>query len=140
MSTAPAQAQLTGNDPDADGFWSAVADGGLQLRRCTHCGACFVLPLPSCPECAGEPELIRSEGRGALYTWVVVHHTFDEDLARQVPYVVGAVELDEGARIFARVEGIDLAALQADVRLRAIYPSDPGRPPIVFVPEESGVS
>ncbi|MEU7631149.1 OB-fold domain-containing protein [Nocardia sp. NPDC049220] len=140
MSTSPAQALFTGTDPDADGFWAAVVDGELQLRRCTRCGTCFVLPLPSCPECAAEPELIRSAGRGSLYTWVVVHHAFDEDLARQVPYVVGAIELDEGARIFARVEGIDLAALDADVRLRATYPSDPERPPIVFVPEGGGVS
>jgi uncharacterized OB-fold protein len=137
MTISAAQAQLTGTDPDADGFWAAVVGGALQLRRCTRCGTCFVLPLPSCPECAGDPELVLSEGRGSLYTWVVVHHAFDEELARQVPYVVGAVELDEGARIFARVEGIDPAALEADVRVRATYPADPDRPPIVFVPEES---
>lgn len=140
MSTSPAEALLTGNDPDADGFWSSVVAGALQLRRCTRCGTCFVLPLPSCPECAGEPELVVSEGRGSLYTWVVVNHAFDDELAQQVPYVVGAVELDEGARIFARVEGIDGDALAADVRLRATYPTEAGRPPIVFVPEESGSS
>jgi uncharacterized OB-fold protein len=140
MSATPAEAQLTGNDPDADGFWTAAADGSLQLRRCTRCGTHFVLPLPTCPECGGEPELVLASGTGTLYTWVVVHHAFDADLARQVPYVVGAVELDEGARIFARIEGIDLDELRADTRLSATYPQEPGRPPIVFVPETSASS
>ncbi|HEY0903022.1 MAG TPA: OB-fold domain-containing protein [Marmoricola sp.] len=128
---------ITGTDPDADAFWGAVVDGRLQLRRCRDCGTCFVLPLPSCPACAGVPELTMSQGRGSLYTWVVVRHAFGEEFEEAVPYVVGAVELDEGARVFGRVEGIDPDRVLPGVRLRATFPADGGRPPIVFVPEGS---
>jgi uncharacterized OB-fold protein len=95
----------------------------------------FVLPLPACPECGGpELEILRSAGTGSLYSWVVVNYAFDEQLSRQVPYVVGAIELDERARVFARIEGVEPEAMVPGLRLTAIFPDDAGRPPIVFVP------
>jgi uncharacterized OB-fold protein len=127
---------LTHLDPDADDYWREVLAGNIVVRRCLTCDTRFVLPLPSCPECAGKPELLRSLGAGSLYTWVIVYYAFEDELATQVPYVVGAIELDEGARIFARVEGLDPADLSAGLRMRATYPRDDKRPPIVFVPGE----
>lgn len=138
MSTTTAAQLITGLDPDSDAYWTAIDGGELPVERCLACDTRFLLPLPSCPEC-GSDDLtkIMSTGTGSLYTWVIVNYAFDEDLAAQTPYVIGAVELDEGARIFARVEGIDHQQLLPDQRLRATFPREPGRPPVVFVPEGS---
>jgi uncharacterized OB-fold protein len=134
--TSPAGAMMLGVDPDNDGFWAAVGAGTIQLRSCDNCGTVFVLPLPSCPECGSDRLTLReSEGSGSLYSWVVVHIPFGDGLAEQVPYVVAAVELDEGARIFARLEGVDHESLEDGLRIRATFPVEEGRPPIVFVPE-----
>lgn len=132
----PALAMVEGRDPDADGFWTALSEHRLQVRRCTRCGVHFVLPIPSCPDCGGEPELIDDPGHGELYTWVVVRHAFDESLAGEVPYVVGSIELDGGGRVFGRVEGVDIDQLAPGLRLAATFPDEPGRPPLVFGPEE----
>jgi uncharacterized OB-fold protein len=139
--SSPADLLVTGLDPDNDAFWTGVSGGRIPVERCTVCESRFVLPLPSCPTC-GSPalETLDSSGRGSLYTWVVVHYAFDEQLAKEVPYVIGAIELDEGARIFARVEGIARDALAPDLRLVATFPQDADRPPIVFVPEEGSRS
>lgn len=131
--TSVAKDLITGLDPDNDAFWSAVAHGSIPLRRCTACGTHITLPLPSCPECGAEPlEPVTAAGTGSLYSWVVVHYAWDAALAAEVPYVVGAVELDEGARIFGRLEGVEPVA---GTRLVATFPDGGDRPPIVFVPE-----
>lgn len=128
---------VTGLDPDSDLYWTAIGEGHIPVRHCAVCDTRFVLPLPSCPECGSEELTTQpSVGRGTLYTWVVVNYAFDEELAAQTPYVIGAVELDERARVFARVEGVDPTSLTPDLRLRATFPREPGRPPIVFVPDE----
>jgi len=134
--TVMTDALITGLDPENDHFWKVVGTGSIPLRRCCSCGTHIALPLPSCPECGadGLDEVIAS-GSGDLYSWVVVHYAWDADLAAQVPYVVGAIELDEGARLFARVEQVEPSALVPGLRLVATFPGEAGRPPIVFVPE-----
>lgn len=139
----PSSADLlvTGLDPDGDGFWTAVSDARIPLEKCVDCDTRFALPLPSCPTCGSEHlEVIVAGGSGELYSWVVVHYAYDEDLARQVPYVIGAIELDERARIFARIEGVEPSDLAAGTRLTATFPQDGSRPPIVFVPEKGAAS
>lgn len=136
--TSPADDMVLGVDPDNDAFWSAVGQGDIPLRSCNVCGTVFVLPLPSCPQCGSDHLTIRvSSGQGSLYSWVVVHVPFGNGLAEQVPYTVAAIELDEGARIFARLEGVPDEQLTDGLRLVATFPVDHGRPPIVFVPEGS---
>ena len=136
--TSPAQDMVLGVDPDNDAFWNVVGQGDIPLSSCNVCGTVFVLPLPSCPQCGSDRLAPRlSSGRGSLYSWVIVHVPFGDGLAEQVPYTVAAVELDEGARIFARLEGVPPEQLVDGLRLVATFPADQGRPPIVFEPEGS---
>lgn len=128
---------VEGCDPDSDGFWTALADREIQLRKCTRCSTHYALPLPTCPECGGDPELVTAAGTGELYTWVVVRHAFGDHLAAEVPYVVGAVQLDEGARLMARIENVPLPDLVPGMPLVATFPEGPERPPIVFVPRSA---
>lgn len=46
-------------------------------------------------------------GTGRLYSWVRVHQAFSPEWADEVPYVIATVELDEGCRMLARLEGVD---------------------------------
>jgi uncharacterized OB-fold protein len=62
--------------------------------------------MPTCPYCGarGASEQ-HAVGRGSVYSWVQVVHSLDERFADEVPYTVAVVELEEGPRIAARVEG-----------------------------------
>lgn len=136
--SSSAQAMVLGVDPDNDAFWSSVVEGHIAVRVCGVCDTAFVLPLPSCPECGSDRLTVgESAGRGSLYSWVVVHVPFGDGLAEQVPYTVAAIELDEGARIFARLEGVADDAIDDGLRVVATFPTESGRPPIVFIPEGS---
>lgn len=118
-------------------YAAALTDGQILIRVCADCSSHFVLPVPGCPDCGSDRlNMIVSSGRGRLYTWTVANYGFSPDLQPDVPYVVGAIELEGAARIFARVEGIEPAQLVTGLSLSATFPGVDERPPVVFVPSE----
>jgi len=52
---------------------------------------------------------MRGKGRLAAFTCIAIGPPFmrKEGYDRQHPYVSGVVELEEGARVVARIEGVD---------------------------------
>lgn len=127
-------------DPDAAFFWAGIEAGRLLLPRCRDCGRCFLPPLPCCPTCRSEAiEPVEACGRGRLYSWVVMRRALDPAYAEAVPYVVAAVELEEGARIFARLVDVDpedAAALRPDLPLALRFVEIDGRRLWAFAPAE----
>ncbi|MCA9512808.1 MAG: OB-fold domain-containing protein [Myxococcales bacterium] len=112
-------------DADAAPFWDALARRELVLERCSACDRRRFPPLVACPYCgATEARRERASGRGALYSWIVVHRAFSDAFAADAPYTVGTVELDEGCRVLARIEGAD-GRLAAGLRLRAAFRDHP---------------
>ncbi len=126
-------------DPDAAPFWAAVAEGRLLVPTCLGCGATFFPPLPCCPRCQSELlELVEATGTATLYSWVVMRRALDPAFAAAVPYVVAAVELAEGARLYTRLVHVDPDApdaLQAGMALRLVFVEIDGRPMWAFAPE-----
>lgn len=124
--------------PDVDGdsawWWEALAEGRLLLPRCEGCAACFFPPLESCPRCGGRDIAgVESSGRGAVYSWVVVHIALDPAFAADVPYTVVAVDLEEGPRLFGRWQG---GEPRAGVPARAVVGIVAGTPVLRFTTEE----
>jgi hypothetical protein len=81
--------------------------------RCKKCGVFYFPPRPICVKCYNsEMEWVELSGRGNLagynYTYVGPPWTIEEGYDRQHPYCVGVVELEEGVRAVARIEGVDL--------------------------------
>lgn len=125
-------------DPDATIFWTGVRAGKLLVPTCLGCGATFFPPLPCCPRCQSELiEHVEAAGTGRLYSWVVMRRALDPAFADAVPYVVAAVELDEGARIYARLLRVDIddpLALRAGMALRLVFVDISGHPMWAFEP------
>lgn len=84
----------------------------LMGSRCKTCGSKFAPPRPICVDChSTDMEWIQMKGTGKLaaFTSIAVGPGFmeAEGFGRDNPYVVGVVELDEGTRVDARIEGVD---------------------------------
>ena len=84
----------------------------LMGSKCKKCNALFVPPRPICIECHGEEmEWVQMKGKGKLaaFTCITVGPSFmiAEGYNRKNPYCSGVVELEEGARVDARLEGVD---------------------------------
>ncbi len=98
----------------AAAFDQYVAEHKLMAARCTKCGGMYIPPRAICPKCHSEEmEWVEAGGNGKLVGFTVIYSgpTFmvEQGFDRKNPYVSGIVELGEGARVSARITGVDPA-------------------------------
>ena len=75
------------------------------MQECPACGRRRFPRLPACPYCAAEGgEDVEIAGTGTVYSFVRVHRALTPAMVDEVPYCVATVDLDDGGRLFARVE------------------------------------
>jgi len=89
-----------------------LSEEKLMGSKCRKCGVFFVPPRTICIKCYGtEMEWIEMKGKGKLaaFTCIAIGPPFmtKEGYDREHPYVCGVVELEEGVRVVARIEGVD---------------------------------
>jgi uncharacterized OB-fold protein len=89
-----------------------LGEDKLMGSRCIKCGSLFVPPRPICIKChSSEMRWVEMKGRGKLaaFTCIAIGPPFmiKEGYDRKHPYVSGVVDLEEGARVVARIEGMD---------------------------------
>jgi uncharacterized protein len=86
--------------PDSQPFWDACKRHEWMLPFCVDCGRAHLPPGPVCPHCFGAGLQWRhATGRGKISSWVTVHKAWLSGFARDIPYNVVQVELDEGPRL-----------------------------------------
>ena len=84
----------------------------LMGSRCKNCGALFVPPRSICIKCySSDMEWVKMKGEGTLaaFTCIAIGppSMIAEGYDRKHPYCSGVVELEEGGRVDARIEGVD---------------------------------
>lgn len=89
-----------------------LGEDKLMGSKCKKCGALFVPPRPICIKCHDTDmqwSEVKGQGKLAAFTCIAVGPAFmaAEGYGRNNPYCVGVVELEEGARVDARIEGVD---------------------------------
>ena len=84
----------------------------LMGSRCQKCGTLFLPPRAICIKCHNtKMDWIEMKGKGKLaaFTSISIGPLFmiREGYDRKHPYVSGVVELEEGVKVVARIEGVD---------------------------------
>lgn len=97
------------NDTSYEQF---VKERKVMGSKCKTCGALSLPPRPICISCFGtKMEWVEFKGTGRLaaFSSIVVAPPYmvKEGFNRNNPYVVGVVELEEGAKTVARIIGFD---------------------------------
>ena len=93
-------------------FEQYLQEDKLMGSKCKQCEALFTPPRPICIKChSNDMEWVEMKGKGKLagFTCIAIGPAFmaEEGYDRNNPYCVGVVELDEGTRVDARIEGVD---------------------------------
>lgn len=102
MSTRP----LPHPNADTRPFWDGCAVGELRYQRCDRCGQVQLIPRSRCAACQGTAlTWQRSDGRGRILSHTTVHRAPSEAFRSEVPYVMALVDMDEGFRLMANVQG-----------------------------------
>jgi uncharacterized OB-fold protein len=102
-------------------FWDAARQRRLALQFDRRTGRPQFWPRPvSVYSGRREMDWREVSGRGTLYSWTVVHVPVRglEDLA---PYIVAAVDLDEGARVAARLVNASPKDLSPGMKVRIAW-------------------
>jgi uncharacterized OB-fold protein len=95
-------------DPDSRFYRDGLAAGRVLLQRCAECGRARFPPLPTCPYCGSrDAAVVEAAGTGRIYSWITVRVALTDPPARDIPYAVAVVELDEGCRVLGRMRTID---------------------------------
>lgn len=103
---------------DTEFFWAGTALGELRIQKCGGCGTLRHPPGPMCPSCREtKPEYMMAAGDGEVYSYVVHHHP--PVPGRTLPFVVALVELTEGVRMLAELEGIAPSDVHIGLPVRA---------------------
>jgi uncharacterized OB-fold protein len=114
-------------------YWDALAEHRVVVQVCIACRRPRIVRLPSCPYCAVEgSEDLEVPGTGVVYSFVRVHRPLTPAAADEVPYCVATVDLDGGARIFARVEPPE--AVEIGLAVTAMFVDHDGWTELRFAP------
>jgi uncharacterized OB-fold protein len=109
-------------EPLAAPFWEGCRAGELRLQQCAQCGAYHLPPRPMCGECRStDLRWVAASGRGRLWSWTVIHPPVLPAFAKDVPYNVAVVQLEEGLRVVSNVVGAGADDLRADAPVQVIF-------------------
>ncbi len=102
-------------------FWFEGARARtLLIQRCLSCGTLRHPPLPACGICGSfEWDTVEASGRGSLYSYVVVH--YPQIPSFEYPLPIGLIELEEGTRVVANLEGIERDRIEIGMDLQATF-------------------
>jgi uncharacterized protein len=120
-------------------FWFEGARAHkLLIQHCTSCGTLRHPPLPACGVCGSlEWDTVESSGRGTLYSFVVVH--YPQVPSFEYPLPIGLIELEEGTRVVANLDGMAHDAIAIGMALQAEFIDDDEELSLpVFVPAGAG--
>lgn len=101
-------------DAESRPYWSACQQGQLLYQYCASCDRSQFYPRALCTNCFGSDQLSwrESKGLGSVYSFTVIHTTFEPGWRSSTPYIVALVDLDEGYRMMSNVvaaEGTEVA-------------------------------
>ena len=105
-------------------WWQAAAEHRLVVQRCGDCGRFRHPPGPVCPSCRSFRAVWHQvPGRGAVYSYTVVHQAFMPALAQSVPYVVVIVELEgaDGARLLSNLVGVEVDRVHVGMPVEVVW-------------------
>ena len=88
-------------------FWERLAKGQMEVQRCLTCAHVRFPPNKMCPQCHGvDYAWLPVSGTGTLWSHTTVRVPPSPELAAEVPYRLGVVELAEGPMVLGRVTNL----------------------------------
>lgn len=125
-------------DEESEGFWAATSVGELTVQACDDCRVLRFPPRVMCPVCQSTARSWRAvSGRGAIWSFVVVHPPVLPAYAPYTPFPVITVTLAEqpSLRMVGNlvtgpggdINGVDPAGIEIGEPVRVVFTTRPAR-------------
>ncbi len=103
-------------------FFAAAKEGRLAVQRCSGCGALRFPPRELCNVClATEATWVPVSGRGAIYSYNVMHQVYHPGFAHEVPYAVVMVKLAEGPTLISNLVDCPLEEIRIGMPVEVTF-------------------
>jgi uncharacterized OB-fold protein len=110
-------------------LWDAAREGHLVIQRCAACRRYNHPPRTSCDACLSTDLAFEAvSGRGAVWSFAVMHQKSVAGFEDAVPYLTALVELEEQPLLLlvTNLPGVDPASLRIGDRVHVVFePLDP---------------
>jgi len=98
-------------------FYKFLAEGKLMAGKCTNCGKIHLPPRPLCDNCYNQTfTWTPMPNKGALVTYTIIH-VAPEQFQHLIPYAVGIVQLQNGAKLPGMITGVPNNKLKVGMNL-----------------------
>ena len=75
-----------------------------------------------CSECTSDAyDWKPVSGKGRVFSFVIYHRAYHPGFQDEIPYVVGVIELDEGARMLSNVIGCKPEEVRCDMPVEVAF-------------------
>lgn len=99
-------------------YWDFLKQHQLRVQKCSNCGTLRHYPRPLCDKCYSFDYAWQEISRkGAVHSWAVSHHAFHPGFKREAPYLTVTVDMDDGVRMHAPLQGPPDTPLQIGTRV-----------------------
>lgn len=103
-------------------FWEALKRHELIFQQCSSCGKFRNPSSIICPHCHSlEHSWQKVSGKGKVFTFTVFHQVYHPGFAKEVPYNVAIVELDEGVRLMSNVIGVSNDEIRCEMPVQVVF-------------------
>ena len=103
-------------------FWDAAKHHLIQLPQCKTCENIRTQFEDFCPKCGSELFIWKTlSGNGTIWSHCVFHQKYFPEFAKDLPYGVIMVELDEGPRLISNIVNQGQAQLKVGLRVKAYF-------------------
>ncbi len=117
-------------------FWDGLRERRFTTTICENCSHVTFPPKPVCPACWSEKvDWVELKGTGVLRSFTEICAA-PLAFAKEAPYIVGLVDLDEGIRCLSRIKA-PYDALAPDIRVHVVFREAEPSYLFDFVPERS---
>lgn len=109
--------------PENRTYWESLKSHELRLQKCMDCGTVRYPISPVCHKCfSSRTEWSKLSGRGRVSVFVtVVEATGSPAWAKDLPYNVALVDLEEGPRVTANIVGIKNEKVYNGMPVEAVF-------------------
>ena len=93
--------------PDLRDFFEGARAGRLMVQKCDSCGMLRFPAHDLCSKCnSTASRWVPVSGRGEVFSFNIMHQLYHPGFAKEVPYAVVMVELEEGCKFVSNLLGI----------------------------------
>ena len=108
-----------------------LIDGEFKIQYCENCGKHVFYPRAICPHCSStELKWVTPSGKGVVYSTTTTH----QSPKAGGNFNISLVDLEEGPRVFARVENIAPEEIFIGMQVEAFVSSIDDHPVVLFRP------